>query len=166
MRSEIFDHFGSSAAIKITFVYKNEGWDVSFAKKLPQGSCVRTNALGGTYNQNRIVLHPKRSLGFAGKIHVAGGVHEGDRRVLIFHRCLRGKDGDAALFFQSMGIHEGISAIHAAERLRDARRIKHCLGKRCFARIHVRKNAENDFFHKASPFPFAAKPCGIRFHPS
>ena len=68
---------------------------------------------------------------------------------------------DAALFLQGVGIHKGIPAVHAAERLRDARRIQHRLGKRCLARIHVRKNAENDFFHKALPLSFHRKATAV-----
>ena len=70
----------------------------------PEGQGVGLHAVGAADDQHGAVQHRYDALGFGGKVHMAGGIHQGDGAVLRFQQCLFGKNGDASCPFQGVGI--------------------------------------------------------------
>src|SRR5690606_16141282 len=66
---------------------------------------LRHRAFGGVHEDHHAVDHGQDALDLAAKISVAGGVDDVDARVLPHQRGDLGKDGDAALAFDVVGIH-------------------------------------------------------------
>ena len=62
------------------------------------------DAVGAADDQHGAVQHRHDALGFGGKVHMAGGIHQGDGAVLRFQQRLFGKNGDASCPFQGVGI--------------------------------------------------------------
>ena len=62
------------------------------------------HAVGAADDQHGAVQHRHDALGLGGKVHMAGGVHQGDGAVLRFQQRLFGKNGDAPCAFQRVGI--------------------------------------------------------------
>ena len=70
----------------------------------PEGQGVGLHAVGAADDQHGAVQHRHDALGLGGKVHMAGGVHQGDGAVLRFQQRLFGKNGDASCPFQRVGI--------------------------------------------------------------
>ena len=62
------------------------------------------HAVGAADDQHGAVQHRHDALGLGGKVHMAGGVHQGDGAVRRFQQRLFGKNGDAPCAFQRVGI--------------------------------------------------------------
>ncbi len=66
-------------------------------------------AFGGVDEDDRAVHHVQDALDLAAEIGVAGGIDDVDAGVLPDDRGRLGQDGDAALFFELVRIHDTLS---------------------------------------------------------
>ena len=77
---------------------------------------LRHRAFGSVHKDNRAIDHRQDTLDFAAEIGVAWRIDDIDPRVLPVQRRDLGQNGDAALFFQIVGIHDAfIDALVVAE---------------------------------------------------
>ncbi len=65
-------------------------------------------AFGGVDEEDYAVDHLEGALDFAAEVGVAGGVDDVDLVVVIVEGGVLRKDGDAALFFKIVGVHDAI----------------------------------------------------------
>ena len=77
---------------------------------------------------------------------MAGGVQQGDSGVARRKQRLLGKDGDAARFFQAIGIQKGVSVIHPPQLTDSTGAVEHGLGEGGLAGVHMGQNAQYDLF--------------------
>ncbi len=69
---------------------------------------LRHRALGGVDQHDRAVDHREDALDLAAEVGVAGRVDDVDAMLLPHHRGRFGQNGDAALFFEVVGIHHAL----------------------------------------------------------
>ena len=98
------------------------------------------DAVGAADDQHSVVEHLQRALRLGGKVHMAGGVQQGDIRTSRFQQGLLGKDGDATRLFQRVGVEEGIFVIHPAQLADAARAVEHRLGEGGLAGVYMGKD--------------------------
>ena len=95
------------------------------------------NTGGGADYQNGAIQNRHSPLGFCGKIHVAGGVQQGQLPCGGGEASLLGENGDASLPFQGMGIQISIRMIHPTQCTAGAADIQQCLRERGLSGIHM-----------------------------
>ena len=122
---------------KIGFVEEENDGDVPLLQETPEGSGVGLDTVGGADDQDGGIEHIQGALGFAGKIRVAGGVHEGQVRAVPGEAGFFGKDGDAPVLFHRVCIEKSVAVIHATLAAQGSGKEKHGLGKGGFARVHM-----------------------------
>ena len=66
---------------------------------------LRHRAFGGIDQKDGTIHHIQNTFHFAAKIGVAGRIHNIDTRILPVQRCDLGKNGNAALALQIVGVH-------------------------------------------------------------
>jgi hypothetical protein len=122
---------------KVGFIQKENDGDVPLLQEAPEGSGVGLDAVGGADDQDGGVEHIQGALGFAGKIGMAGGVHEGQVRAVPGEAGFLGKDGDAPVLFHGIGIQKGVAVIHATLAAQGSGKEEYGLRKGGFARVHM-----------------------------
>ena len=85
---------------------------------------------------------------------MTGRVEQIIPRVVAREHRLLGKNGDAAVTFERIGIQKGIAVIDSAELLQVAGAIEQRLRQGGFAGVHMRQNADCGLFHDM-PSPVA-----------
>ncbi len=88
-------------------------------------------------DEDRVVEHLKCALRLRGEIDVSRRVEQRDVRVAAIHHSLLGKDGDAALAFERLGVQKGVAVIDAAEHAQRARGVQKPLGESGFPRVNM-----------------------------
>ena len=133
----------------VDLVQKEENRNMVAFQQPPHGFSMALHALGAGNNQNGVVHDRYGALHFGGEVHVARGIQPVDGIVAQLEACLPGKNGDAALLFQGMGIKKGILMIHTAQAADGAGKVQYALGKGGFACIHMGQNT-NGLLHGSS----------------
>ncbi len=101
---------------------------------------LRQRAFAGIDEQHDAVDHLERALHFAAKIGVAGRVHDIDFYARIKHRRVLGENGDAALAFQIVRVHDALGdGLVVAE---SAALPEHGVNQRGLAVVHVGNNGD------------------------
>ena len=83
------------AARQIHFVEEEEGGYAVPFQQPPQCQGMRLDSVGAADNQHGAVQNGHGALGLRSKIHMAGGVHQGDFPVCRFQPSLLGENGNA-----------------------------------------------------------------------
>ena len=117
----------------------------------PQGEGVALGPVGGGDHQQGAVQHPQHPLRLGGKVSVARGVHQGELQVLQREHRLLGKDGDAPLPLQGLGVQKGIGVVHPPQLPQGAAGIEEGLGQGGLARIHMGQDAQGQLVHPVTP---------------
>ena len=112
----------------------------------PQRFGMALHAVRSADHQHGVVQHLQGALGLGGKIHMAGGVQQGDAGVARRKQRLFGKDGDTACFFQAVGIQKGVTVIHPPQLADSSGAVEHGLGEGGLAGVHMGQNAQYDLF--------------------
>ena len=124
---------------------------------------MRLNAVGAADDQDRAVQNGHGALGLGGKIHVAGGIHQGDGASLPGKLRLLEKNGDAALTLLNVGIQKGVAMIRAPQPAQRAALIQHGLGQGGLARVYMRQQTHGQAAaHACSSFCRASLRLQIR----
>ena len=112
----------------------------------PQRFGMALHAVRSADHQHGIVQHLQGALGLGGKIHMAGGIQQGDIRIARSKQRLLGKDGNAACFFQAIGVQKGVPMVHPAQLADGTGAVEHGLGEGGLAGVHMSQNAQYDLF--------------------
>ena len=122
---------------KVHFGHKQEGGDPAALQKPPQRFRMRLYAVRAGNHQHGAVHHREAPFHLGRKVHVAGGVQQGDAGVLPVQHGLFGKDGDAPLPFQAVGVEEAVPVIHPALLLHGPGKNQHGLGQGGLPGVHM-----------------------------
>ena len=131
---------------QVHFIDEHEGRDMIPPQQTPERLGMALDAVGAADDQHSVVEHLQRALRFGGKVHMAGGVQQGDTRTSCFQQGLLGKDGDPTRLFQRVGVEEGIFVIHPAQLADAARAVEHRLGEGGLAGVYMGKDAHHQLF--------------------
>ena len=131
---------------QVHFIDEHEGRDMIPPQQTPERLGMALDAVGAADDQHSVVEHLQSALRLGGKVHMAGGVQQGDIRTSRFQQGLLGKDGDATRLFQRVGVEEGIFVIHPAQLADAARAVEHCLGEGGLAGVYMGKDAHHQLF--------------------
>ena len=88
------------------------------------------------------------ALGLRREVHMPRGVEQGHREIAVFKIGLLRKNGDPAAFLRGVGVQKGRAVIDASRRAERTGGDEEGLGKRGFAGIHVRQDAERQAAHQ------------------
>ena len=91
---ELLHHFLFFQSRQVHLVDKQEGGNLIPIQQPPQGQGMGLNAISTGDHKNSTVKDTHGSLCFGGKIHMAGGVHQGNIPACRFQHGLFGKNGD------------------------------------------------------------------------
>ena len=133
---------------QIHLVHKHKHRHPITAQQLPHGFGVALHAVGAAYHQHRVVQHRESALHLAGKIHMAGGIQQGDLRIGQAEHRLLGEDGDAPLPLHGVGIQKGVLVIHTAQLFQASGPIQQCFGQGGFTRVHMGQQTRTNSFHR------------------
>ena len=131
---------------QVHFIDEHEGRDMIPPQQTPERLGMALDAVGAADDQHSVVEHLQSALRLGGKVHMAGGVQQGDIRTSRFQQGLLGKDGDPTRLFQRVGVEEGIFVIHPAQLADAARAVEHCLGEGGLAGVYMGKDAHHQLF--------------------
>ena len=100
---------------QIHFVDKYKGGDAVLLQQPPEGQCVGLDPVSAADDPYCAIQDGKGPFGFRSQIRMARGIHQGDLQSVRFQNGLLGKNGDAPLPFQIMGVQKGIPVIHPTQ---------------------------------------------------
>ena len=109
--------------------------EIRFERLAEHVAGLRQRAFAGVDEQHDAVDHLEGALHLAAKIGVAGRVHDIDFYALIEHSRVLGEDGDAALAFQIVRVHDALG--HGLVIAKSAALPEHGVNQRGLAVIHV-----------------------------
>ena len=146
-------HARNVRALAVGLVQKDDRRNPLVPEQAHQRHRVALHALRAGDDQHRHVQHGQRALHLAGKIDVAGRVHQRDaHRLPILTRQIEGRllaeDRDAARTLERMSVHERVAVVHAASPAQQAAAHKQLLAQRRLARVHMGQHAQA----KGNPF--------------
>ena len=114
------------------------------------------HAVGAADDEHGVVKHLQGAFGLGGKIDVSGRVEQIEDGVAVVEHSLLGKNGDAALALQRVGVQKGVLVVNAAELADVARAVHHGFAQGGFARVHMRQYADGYSFHALTSVCFFA----------
>ena len=100
---------------------------------------MRLNAVGAADDQDRAVQNGHGALGLGGEIHVPRRVYQRHGQVLRLKARLLGKDGNAPLTLQIMGIQKRIPMVNPSQRASCPGAVQQCFAQGGLPRIHMGK---------------------------
>ena len=152
---ELFQQRLPAGAGQVHLIEENEGRDVIPPQQTPERFGVALDAVGAADDQHRIIEHLQGALGLGGKVHMAGGIQQGEVGVSCCQQGLFGKDGDAACLFQRVGVEKGVLVVHAAQFPDGTGAVEHGFGKGGLAGVHMGEDAHHQllvrFLHGLHP---------------
>ena len=92
----------------VDLVDDDDGRELGFEGLGEHVAGLRQRAFAGVDEQDDAVDHLEGALDFAAEVGVAGGVDDVDLGVVIVDGGVLGEDGDAALFFEVVGVHDAL----------------------------------------------------------
>ena len=84
-------------------------------EQAPERSRVALHAVAAADDEHCVVEHRQRALHLGGEIDVARRVKQRELLIARKQHCLLGKDRDAALALELVGVEEGVAVVDAAE---------------------------------------------------
>ena len=106
------------------------------------------DSVGAADDQNGIVQHPHGPLRLAGEVHVARRIQKGDGGLPQRQDGLLGKDGDAPLPLDGVGVQKSVLVVHPAQTTERPTPVEQAFRQGSFARVHMGQNTDGQFFHK------------------
>ena len=140
---ELFQQRLPAGAGQVHLIEENEGRDVVPPQQTPERFGVALDAVGAADDQHCIIEHLQGALGLGGKVHMAGGIQQGEVGVSCRQQGLFGKDGDAARLFQRVGVEKGVLVVHAAQFPDGTGAVEHGFGKGGLAGVHMGEDAHH-----------------------
>ena len=131
---------------QVHLVHKHKGGHMVAPQQPPQRFGMALHAVRSADHQHGIVQHLQGTLSLGGKIHMAGGIQQGDIRTARRKQRLLGKDGDAARFFQTVSVQKSVPVVHPAQLADGTGAVEHSLGEGGLAGVHMGQNAQYDLF--------------------
>ena len=121
------------------------------------------HTIGAADDQHGSIQNGHDTLRFRGKIHVTGGVHQCDIQRIRGGQCLLGKNSDAPLALQAVGVQKSIAVVHTAKATADTALIEQCLGKSGLSGVHMGQQPDTArrfplLGHKNAPFHKSLRP--------
>jgi len=121
---------------------KHQRHPVGFGQ-LKQCRRVRLHAAAAVHNQNRQIQRQQRSLRLGGKVHVAGGINQGEAAPLPVKPRLITEHGNAALAFDEVGVQRRIAMVHPAWRADGSCMVEDLFRQGGFAGVYMRQNPQS-----------------------
>ena len=81
------------------------------------------------------------------------GVQQGDLHILQGQHRLLGKDGDAPLPFQSVGVQKGVGMVHPPQPPQRPAPVEQRLAEGGLARVHVGQYSKGELVHTNTTVP-------------
>ena len=131
---------------QVHLIHEHKGGHMVAPQQPPQRFGMALHAIRSADHQHGVVQHLQGALGLGGKIHMAGGVQQGDGGIARRKQRLFGKDGDAARFFQAVGVQKGVSVVHPPQLADSTGAVEHGLGEGGLAGVYMGQNAQYDLF--------------------
>ncbi len=108
---------------------------VRFQRLAEHVTSLRQRAFAGVDQQHDAIDHLERALHLAAKIGVSGRIHDIDFYACVKHSRVLGKDGNTALAFQIVRVHDALG--HGLVVAEGAALAKHGVNQRGLAVVHV-----------------------------
>ena len=105
---DLVEDFLRTGVGAVDLVDDDDGRELGFERLREHVAGLRQRAFGGVDEQDDAVDHLERALDFAAEVGVAGRVDDVDLGVVVVDRGVLGEDGDAALFFEVVGVHDAL----------------------------------------------------------
>ena len=131
---------------QVHFIHKYKGGHMVALQQPPQRFGMALHAVRSADHQHGVIQHLQGALSLGGKIHMAGGIQQSNGSIARRKQRLLGKDGDAARFFQAVGVQKGVSVIHPPQLADGTGAVEHGLGEGGLAGVHMGQNAQYDLF--------------------
>ena len=119
----------------VDLVDHHDGRQLGFERLRQHVARLRQRAFAGVHQQHDAVHHLERALHFAAEIAVAGRIDDVDLDAVVTDAGDLGEDGDAALAFQLVGIHDAFHVLLVLAE--DAALVEHGVHQRGLAMVHV-----------------------------
>ena len=97
-------------------------------------------ALEGVDQQQHAVDHLEHALHLAAEVGMAGGIHDVDLHALVVDGGVLGQDGDAALLFQIVAVHDAVGDLLVLTK--NAALLEHFVDQRGLAVVDVRNDGD------------------------
>ena len=128
-------HLGAARVGAVGLVDDDDDLEVQLQRLFEYEARLRHRPLEGVYQQKHAADHLEYALHLAGKVGVAGGIDDVDAHALVVYGGVLGKNGDAALALQIVGIHHALG--HLLVFAEHAALLEHLVHQRGLAVVHV-----------------------------
>ena len=105
------DGIARISAITVNFVDDNNRVQAQGQRFLGDKAGLRHGAFNRIHQQQHAIDHPQNTFDFAAKVSVAGRIDNVDVHAVVFHGSILGKNGNAALFFQIIRVHDSFGQL-------------------------------------------------------
>ena len=105
---DLVEHFLGARIGTVDLVDDDDGLQVGFQGLGEHVAGLGQRAFAGIDQQHDAIDHLQRALDLSAEIAVAGRVHDVDLEVVVKHGGVLGEDGDAALAFEIVGVHDAV----------------------------------------------------------
>ncbi len=105
----LVDHPVGACAGTVNLVDHHDGFQAEGQRLAGDKARLRHRAFNGIDQQQHTVDHRQHALDLAAEVGVSRGVDDIDQRTVPDHRAVLGKNGDAALAFEVVGVHHAFS---------------------------------------------------------
>ena len=142
------------AAVKtVRLVHKKHHGHAAFLHQMPQRAGMRLNAVRRADDEHSQIHNAQRALRFARKVRMPGSVHEREGGFVPGQPGFLGKDGDAPLLFQRLGVQKCVAVVHPSLTAYGAGKKQHGFGQGGFAGVHMGRQTDHGALaHADSPF--------------
>ena len=113
---DFVEHFRHARVGAVDLVDHHDGRQVRFEGLREHVARLRQRPFAGVHQQHDAVDDLERALHFAAEIAVAGRIDDVDLDAVVTHAGDFGEDGDAALAFQVVGIHDAVDVLLRGRR--------------------------------------------------
>ena len=131
---------------QVHLIHEHKSGHMVAPQQPPERLGMALHAIGAADHQHRVIQHLQGALRLGGKIHMARCVQQGDVGIARCEQGLFGKDGDATLFFQRVGVQKGVLVIHPAQAAGHTGAVEHGFRQGGLAGVHMGQNAQYDLF--------------------
>ena len=124
----LIHHLGAARVGAVGLVDDDDDLEVQLQRLFQNKARLRHGPFKGIHQQKHAADHFEHALHLAGKVGVAGGIDDVDAHALVVHGGVFGKDGDAALALQVVGVHHALG--HLLVFAKDAALFEHFVHQR------------------------------------
>jgi hypothetical protein len=108
---DLIENFLGASIGAIDLVDDDDWLKVGFQSLRKDVARLGKRAFAGIHQQHHAIDHFQGALYLSAEIAVAGSVHDVDFEVVVKHRGVFGENGDAALAFEIIGIHDAVDQL-------------------------------------------------------